>query len=238
MIVTKKHVYGGPGGPFEGTISWDDTIEGPRPGILVSHAFGGQGAFDTEKAEALAAMGYVGFALDVYGQGRRASTSQEAVALMHELTDNRPLLLARMQAALAEMASFGQVDENRLAGIGFCFGGKCLLDLARAGVDMRGIVSFHGVFDAPPDPGSGPIPASILLLHGWEDPIAKPHQFVEIAAELTARGADWQAVAYGSTGHAFTNPAATDHAGGMAYVQRSSDRAWLAMRNFLEEVLA
>jgi dienelactone hydrolase len=237
MIVTENLVYDGPGGPFEGTISWDDAIDGQRPGVLVSHAWGGQSAFDTEKAEALAGLGYVGFAIDNYGQGKRASTPEECSALMNELTSDRANVLARMTNSWEQLKSHPKVDPSRTGAIGFCMGGKCVLDLARSGADLGGVASFHGVYDPPGLPVSGPIKAAVLVLHGWEDPLAPPSATVELAKELTARKADWQIHAFGHTSHAFTNPAAQSPNSGLQYHKRSSDRAWRMMDDFLGEVL-
>lgn len=233
MIISEKISVQG----FEGTISRDSSLTGPRPGVLVAHAFGGQGTFDTEKAEDLARLGYVAIAIDMYGQGRRAGSPAEASALMHELTDNRPIVAERMQMWLAVLAELPDVDADRIGAIGFCFGGKSVLDLARVGANLRAVASFHGVLDAPEIAATGPIPASILVLHGWDDPLATPAQFCDLGAELTARGADWQMLAFGGTGHAFTNPAANAPDDGMLYDPRSNARAWAAMETFLNERL-
>ncbi len=236
MIVTEKHVYDGPGGPFEGTISWDDTVEGPRPGVLVTHAWGGQSGFETGKAEALAALGYVGFAIDVYGQGKRGGSMEENAALMGALMADRSVVLARMQAAWAELKAQARVEAARTAAIGFCMGGKCVLDLARSGAEIGGVASFHGVYDPPGLPVSGPITAKVLVLHGWDDPLAPPEATVGLAQELTERQADWQILAFGHTSHAFTNPDAQMPENGLQFHKRSSDRAWKALEGFLAEV--
>ncbi len=236
MIKTEKLIYAGPGGPFEGTISWNPE-GGPKPGVLISHAWGGQSDFETGKAVALAELGYVGFAIDNYGQGRRAQTPEDCAVLMNELDSDRGLLRKRMQNALAVLKNLDQVDKKQTAAIGFCFGGKCVLDLARAGGDLKGVVSFHGLYD-PPAGRDAVIKAKILALHGWDDPLATPEQTVGLGRELTARGADWQLIAYGHTAHAFTNPAAAAPADGMFYQQASDKRSWLAMRNFLHELFA
>lgn len=233
MIVTEKIMVEG----FEGTVSRDTDLTGPRPGVLVAHAFGGQTEFDTGKAEDLAAMGYVAIAIDMYGQGRRAGNPAEASALMHELTDDRPVVAKRMQMWLGVLAGLPDVDTTCMAAIGFCFGGKSVLDLARSGADLRAVVGFHAVLDAPEVVIDAPILASILVLHGWDDPLATPAQFSALGAELTARGADWQGMAYGGTGHAFTNPKANAAEDGMMYNPLTNERAWAAMTAFLAERL-
>lgn len=234
MIVTERILVEG----FEGTVSRASDVSGAQPGVLVAHAFGGQTEFDTGKAEDLARLGYVAIAIDMYGQGRRAGNPAEASALMHELTDNRPVVAKRMQMWLKVLADMPDVDAQRMGAIGFCFGGKSVLDLARSGADLRAVVGFHAVLDAPEVVVDAPMLASVLVLHGWDDPLATPAQFSALGAELTGRGADWQAMAYGDTGHAFTNPQANAAADGMMYNPLTNDRAWAAMAAFLAEKLA
>ena len=238
MIVTEKLVYESELGPFEGTVSWSNAQTGPRPAVMVAPTFRGQSAFETQKAELLAEMGYVGVAIDIYGQGKRASTPEEAGALMAVVDSDRPLLLRHMQLALATVRQLPQVDEAQIAAIGFCFGGKCVLDLARSGADISGVVSFHGVYDPPSWAVAEKILASVLVLHGWEDPLAQREATVALADELTQADADWQIHMYGSTAHAFTNPLATARADGMFFNPLSADRAWKTMLDFLVEQFA
>ena len=238
MIKTKPIEYVDPTSneTFEGVLAWDDETQQQRPGVIVSHTFRGQGEFETTKAVELAQQGYMGFALDMYGKGRRATTKEEADALMSELLSNRPLLLQRVRLAVYTLKNQELVDESRIGGIGFCFGGKCMLDLARSGDDVNGVVSFHGIYDQPGIEHDGDINAAVLVLHGWEDPLAKPESTVALGHELTSRNADWQILAFGHTGHAFTNPNAKMPADGMFYQESSNRRAWQAMKNFLQEI--
>lgn len=238
MIQTEPIVYDGPGGTFEGTVSWDDSIAGTRPGVMIAHAFGGQGDFDIAKAEKLAAMGYVGLTLDMYGQGVRASTPEESSELMQVLLDDRALLAARINRAHEVLVEHPLVDPARTGAIGFCFGGLCLLDLARSGADVLGVASFHGIFTPPEQATTEPIGASVLVLHGWDDPLAQPDDVVALAAELTERQADWQILAFGHTGHAFTNPTAQAPEVGMQYNEKANDRSWRAMTDFLADLFA
>lgn len=234
-IQTRPLVYEAPGGTFEGVIAWDDAASGKRPGVLVSHNWMGQGDFDVGKAKALAGLGYVGFAIDMYGQGRRAGNTDEAMALAGELGGDRAVLQARINRALELLRGLDEVDAARTAAIGFCLGGKCVLDLARSGADMDGVVSFHGVFDAPPFPNKA-ITAKVLVLHGFDDPLATPEQTVALGRELTAADADWQIHAYGNTSHAFTNPDADNPEFGLRYAESADKRSWRAMRDFFDEL--
>lgn len=240
MIQSQTLIYQDPksGNAFEGVICWDDQIAEKKPGILVAHTFKGQTDFEVEKAQNLAKLGYVGFALDMYGQGQRATTPEEADALMQPFLDNRELLLNNILLAFDTLKKHPQVDPALIGGIGFCFGGKCMLDIARSGADICGVASFHGIYDQPGLKHEGDIKASILVLHGWEDPLAKPDSTVALGHELTERNADWQILAFGRTGHSFTNPKANFHDRGMFYQEVSNRRAWKAMVNFFEEVFS
>ncbi|NJM99831.1 MAG: dienelactone hydrolase family protein [Phormidesmis sp. RL_2_1] len=224
-------------GCFEGTVSWDNSQTGPRPGIMIAPTFRGQSDFETQKAERLAELGYVGFAIDIYGQGKRATTPEEASALMAVLNDDRTLLLKHMQLATKTIRQLPEVDENKVAAIGFCFGGKCVLDLARSGANIRAVISFHGIYDPPPFASEKTIRAAVLVLHGWEDPLAPREQTVALADELTRRGADWQIHMFGHTGHAFTNPQAQAKAAGMFFNPLSAERGWEMMQLFCDRSL-
>lgn len=221
---------------FEGLLVRDDQAASARPGVMVCHAWAGRGAFDEARAEALARLGYVGFALDVYGKGVTGGTIEQNRALMTPLMEDRSLLLQRLQAGVQALRQVDDVDASKLAVIGFCFGGLCALDLARSGAELAGVVSFHGLLLPPPQPG-GQISAKILTLHGWDDPMVPPETVLEFAGEMTGAGADWQLHAYGNTMHAFTNPKANDPDFGTVYNATAEQRSWQAMVNFLTEVL-
>lgn len=221
---------------LEGRLSWDDAIEGPRPGVLVSHAWGGRGALEEDKAERLAKQGYAAFALDLYGRGVRGSNPEQNAALMQPLLDDRVLLQERMSCSLQTLRDQPEVAATRVAAIGFCFGGLCVLDLARAGADLAGVVSFHGLLMPPDNTGGNAVSTSVLVLHGWDDPMARPESVTALAAELSAMGADWQVHAYGNTRHAFSNPAANDPVRGTVYDPVADRRSWTAMTNFLEDL--
>ena len=223
---------------LEGLLAWDDSIVGARPGVLVSHAWGGRSEFEDAKAEALARLGYAAFALDLYGKGVRGSGPEENASLMQPFLDDRVLLQRRLLLSLATLREQSQVDSAKVAAIGFCFGGLCVLDIARTGEDLAGVVSFHGLFGAPGNTAGNTIKAKVLALHGWDDPMATPDDVDALAAELSSMQADWQLHAYGHTRHAFTNPDANDEAMGTVYNPQADTRSWLAMTNFLQEVFA
>lgn len=238
-IVRQTLVYNGPGGPFEGVIAYEDEVETPRPGVLVVPNVLGQKEADNIHAENLARLGYVGFACDVFGQGRRKTrASDNPSEYMNELNADRALLRDRLAAALETLKGFGHVDAAKTAAVGFCFGGKCVLDMARANLDFLGGVSFHGVYDRPDYANASPIRPKLLVCHGWEDPIAPPDAMVALGRELTEAGADWQIHAYGNAGHAFTDvelKGISPHPG-VAYEERTARRSWMAMQDFLAEL--
>jgi dienelactone hydrolase len=211
--------------------------DGPHPVVMVAPAYRGLDDFVKERADWLATLGYIGFAVDYYGNGRLASDMDEASAMMQALNNDRPSLRARMLAALETARTLPNADPSRIAAMGFCMGGKAVLDLARSGATLSGVIGFHGVFDAPPE-GCETMNTSVLLLHGWDDPLATPQQAVDLAAELTAHCNDWQMLAFGNTAHSFTNPAAQAPEAGNVYSKRANDRAFAAMLAFLKERFA
>jgi dienelactone hydrolase len=221
---------------LEGFLCYDESQQGPRPAVLINHAWGGRDDFVERKARRLAWQGYACFALDNYGKGKRGTTNEECSALMTPFMKDRTLLLQRLRAGLATAKAMPIVDARRIAVMGFCFGGLCALDLARADSDIRGAVSFHGLLK-PSGLTEPKIRAKVLILHGYDDPMAPPEDVLAVAKEFTAAGADWQLHAYGHTVHAFTNPAANSRANGMQYDEAADRRSWHALEQFLNEVL-
>jgi dienelactone hydrolase len=219
-------------------LAYDDRIEEPRPVVLVAHDWSGRNEFACKKAEQLAKMGYVGFAIDMYGQGRLGETKEEKLALMEPLMADRRLLRGRILAAFDAALELPEVDTTRVGAIGFCFGGLCVLDLARSGVNVSGVVSFHGLFQKPEDVHAHPILAKVLALHGYEDPMVKPDAVNAFAKEMTEAKVDWQIHMYGQTQHAFTNPLAHDETAGLMFNPEAERRAMQAMINFFDEVFS
>jgi dienelactone hydrolase len=220
----------------KGVLAYDDARPGPLPGVLISHMWAGREEFVEGKALELAKIGYAAFALDMYGEGRRGRTPDECRALMQPFVEDRELLTRRITAALRAMRSLERLDARRIAALGFCFGGMCVLDLARSGADIRGVVSMHGLLKAHDLPKT-PIVAKVLALHGNEDPLAPVEDVLAFQEEMTAAGADWQVHVYGGVRHAFTNPNAANPEAGLMYNPVAERRAWAALLDFLTEVL-
>ena len=221
---------------LEAYLAWDDSSSDPRPGVMISHAWRGRSEFEEGKAEQLAELGYVGFAIDLYGKGVLGTTTEENAALMQPLLDDRAMLQRRMKLALDNIRRQKEVDSARVAAMGYCFGGLCVLDLARTGADVAGVAAFHGLFGKPDNIGDVPMKARVLALHGWDDPMVEPDQVLALSRELSAAGADWQIHAYGGTMHAFTNPAANDPEFGTVYNADADRRSWQSLQLFLAEI--
>jgi dienelactone hydrolase len=224
---------------LEGYISYDASSASPAPCVLVTHDWSGLNQGIRAITDKLARLGYIGFALDVYGKGIRGSETGDNSALMNPLLADRSLLRRRLLAGLAAATRHARVDRHRIVVVGYCFGGLCALDLARAAPpELKGAVSFHGLL-TPPGIGEQPtIKASVLILHGWEDPVAPPADVLGIAEELTAAKADWSLHAYGHAHHAFTFQGANMPERGILYNAPADRRSWAALVTFLCEVLA
>ena len=223
---------------LEAFFAFDDSLSGRRPAVLINHTWAGRDDFVAEKAKKLAALGYVGFAVDMYGKGVLGSSPEENAKLMQPFMDNREMLQKRMQAALYAVKLLPWVDDSKIAAMGFCFGGLCSLDLARTGADLKGVVSFHGLLGAPGNTQGNAIKAKILALHGHDDPMGPVEQVLAFQQEMTKAGADWQFHTFGHTMHAFTNPVANNPDFGTVYQPDADRRSWLAMESFLTEIFA
>jgi dienelactone hydrolase len=224
---------------LEGYLAYDTDGASKKPGVLVVHDWTGLGANMKKRADMLAQLGYVAFAADIYGKGVRPTDPKEAGKIAGSYKNNRSLLRARVIAALNELAKQSRVDQSKIAAIGFCFGGTTVLELARSGADIRGIVTFHGGLDSPhPEDGKN-IKAKVLILHGADDPFVPEDQVRAVETELTNAKVDWQLVKYSGAVHSFTIPeAGNDNSKGAAYNEKADKRSWQAMKDFFHEIFA
>jgi len=224
---------------FEGYVSLPAGVTGPRPGVLLAHDWAGLHDGMKVIADRVAALGYVCFALDVYGKGVRGNPAGDNSAIMVPVVSNRPLLRRRLLAAFEALGRQPAVDPNRMAIAGYCFGGLCALDLARAApAGLKAATSFHGLLKPALISPQAPITAKVLVLHGWSDPMAPPADVEAFGEEFTAAGADWQLHAYGHALHAFTVEGVNNPAGGMAYQAAAARRSWASFTAFLTEAFA
>ena len=221
---------------LEAYVAYEET-DTQRPLVLVAHDWSGRREFACGAAEKIASMGYVGFALDMYGKGVFGSDGDTELntSLMNPLATNRSVLRERVRAALVAGRNVPQVDPTKVAAMGYCFGGMCVLELARSGADILGVISIHGILSASEVVNDG-IKAKVLCLHGHDDPMVPPEQVLAFETEMTEAKADWQVYTYGNTTHAFTNPAANNPAFGTVYKESAEKRAYQALDNFLTEI--
>ena len=220
----------------EGHIALPDTSS-PAPAVLIVHQWAGVGPQEIETAERLAGIGYVGFAVDVFGKGVRGDPAGDNGNLLGPWFGDRAALLKRLMAAVDAAKAHPAIDPTRIAAMGYCFGGLCVLDMARSGTgDVKGVVSLHGVFAKPGLGEQGPIKSKVLVCHGYDDPLADPQSMLGLADELTAAGANWQIHAYGNTTHAFTRKSANAPEKGMNYSADADRRSWQASLDFFEEI--
>lgn len=222
---------------LEGYLAYNDKLKGPRPGILVAHAWKGLGEFEQGRARALAELGYVAFATDVYGKGVRAKDYKEAGELAGKYKGDRALLRSRINAGLQAMKKNARVDANNIVAIGYCFGGTTVLELARSGAEIKGVVSLHGGLDTPTPADAKNIKTRVLVLHGGIDPYVKDPELTAFMNEMREANVDWQIVTYGGAMHAFTDKAYTDPSMGALYNERADVRSWSQLQLFLSEVL-
>lgn len=208
-----------------------------HPGVLVVHEWQGLNDYAKHRAEQLAELGYVALAADIYGDGKVAANPEEAAALSRLYKTDRTLLRARVNAALDALKAQPNVDSNRLAAIGYCFGGTTVLELARSGAVLAGVVSFHGGLDTPSPADARNIKAKVLALHGADDPFVPPEQVQAFEEEMRRGEVDWRLVVYGGAVHGFTNPAnGTDNSKGAAYNSAADRRSWQQMQAFFAEL--
>lgn len=223
---------------LEGYLAYDDDFSAQQPGVLVVHEWMGLGDHARKSARRLARLGYTALAVDMYGKGIRPKDAKEAGEQASIYKGNRALMRERIGAALEFLKEQPAVDANKIAAIGYCFGGTSVLELARGGADLKGVVSFHGGLSTPMPAEPGALKAKVLALHGAEDPYAPADEVRAFEDEMRAASADWQVVLYGGAVHAFTNPdAGNDASKGAAYNASADRRSWKAMKNFLAEVL-
>ncbi len=237
-VQTKSITYNDGDVVLEGFVAWNaDPAANARPGVLVVHQWMGLTDYEQSRCKQLAALGYVAFALDIYGQGVHPANPQEAGKLSGSYKADRELYRRRLNLGLEQLRQQPGVDTSQLVAIGYCFGGTGAIELARSGADIDGVVSFHGGLDSPsPDDGQK-IKSKILILHGANDPFVPQDGIEAMRAEFDSAGVDWQMISYSGTVHSFTQPmAGNDNSRGAAFNPLSDKRSWLAMQQFFNEL--
>ena len=237
-LVTKAVEYKDGDVVLEGYLAYDGKQAGRRPGVLVIHEWWGLGEHPKRKAEALARLGYVAFAVDMYGKGQLTDDPQQAGAWAGRFRgEGKAAGRTRIRAGLDVLLAQENVDSKRIGAIGFCFGGTVALELAWCGADVRGIVCFHGQPTTPSAEEAGNVKAAVLVCHGADDGFVPPEALAEFQTSMKAAKIDWQLNYYAGAVHSFTNPDADRHGiPGVAYNARADRRSFDNMKSFFADL--
>jgi dienelactone hydrolase len=237
MIKTQTIEYKSGDITCEGYLAYDSTLAGVHPGVLIVHQWRGITDYEKMRAQSLAKMGYIAFVADIYGKGIRPQTNEEAMKQVGPYYNDRALFRSRVNAGFDQLKQYKSVDTTRIAAIGYCFGGSGVLELARSGAHLNGVVSFHGGLTTPTPDDAKNIKAKVLVLTGADDPNVPFDQVKAFEDEMTKGGVDWQLVSYGGAVHSFTIPTAgNDNSTGSAYNEKADKRSWEAMKSFFAEI--
>jgi dienelactone hydrolase len=237
-VVSQPVEYNHNGTVLEGYLAYDDAVKGKQPGVLVVHEWWGLNDYVRGRVEKLAKLGYVAFALDMYGKGIWTKEPQKAKELSGHLR-GKPIMRQRASAGLEILRNNSRVDPGRIAAIGYCFGGTTVLELAYSGADLAGVVSFHGGLTAAKVDDRNRIKARFLICHGADDGFISAEAIQAFQDGMRESGADWQMIYFGGAVHSFTNPAA-DQVGikGIAYNKKADERSWKFMQTFFVEIFS
>ena len=232
--------YSAEGVVLKGYLAYDAKVKGKRPGVLVVHEWWGLNDYARKRADMLAEMGYVALAVDMYGDGKQAMHPDDAGKFSSELMKNFDVAKARFMAALEFLKGQPAVDPDRIAAIGYCFGGGVVLNMARQGVDLKGVASFHGSLTAVQAATPGSVKAKVLVLHGADDKFITPEQIEAFKQEMKNAGADFRFIAYPGAVHSFTNPDA-DKLGKkfnlpLSYNAKADKKSWKELKEFLAAI--
>ncbi|MFH5803294.1 dienelactone hydrolase family protein [Alienimonas sp. DA493] len=237
-VKTETVEYQHDGTTFKGFVAYDDALDGPRPGVLVVHEWWGLNDYAKHRAEMLAELGYVAFAVDMYGQGKTAEHPEEASKFAGMVRDNVDDWRARALAGLDQLKKHPKTDAGNLAAIGYCFGGATVLQMAYAGAPVKAVVSFHGALPAPSQEEAENVSAGVMICHGAADGFVPPEQVKACLEPLEKAGADYVFTAYAGAKHGFTNPGADERGmDGLAYDAKADARSWAAMKALFDVAL-
>lgn len=236
-IETRELKYTENGTQLNGLVAWNAADTSRRPGVLVVHEWWGHNQHTREQARRLADAGYVGFALDMYGDGRVTTHPDSANAFMMQAVSDQARMVGRFRAALEELKKDPHVDPTRIAAIGYCFGGMVVLSMARAGEPLSAVGSFHGAIPQPAPAESGSVKARMLIMTGGADPMVPAAQVDAFATAMRAAGANVEVITYPAAMHGFTNPNA-DSMGvaGLHYDAETDRQSWDSLLKMLKEV--
>lgn len=241
QIVGEDIQYQADGITMRGYLSYDDSIDGPRPGVLVVHEWWGHNQYARQRADMLAGLGYIALAVDMYGDGKLAGHPEQAGAFASAVRKNMPGARRRFLAAKSILESHTLARKSHIAAIGYCFGGGIVLEMARAGIELKGVVSFHGSLGTSTPAQKNKVKASILVLNGAADPFVKATSIETFTQEMQQAGVDFRFISYPDAKHAFTNPQATELGKKfgipLAYQAEADKASWQEMQRFFNQVL-
>jgi dienelactone hydrolase len=231
--------YSGDNTTMNGYVVYNENNKDKRPAVLVVHEWWGLNDYSKSRAKQLAELGYVAMAVDMYGNGQTASNPQEAMKLAGPFYQNPQLSKSRLDAALAKLKTYPQVDTNNIAAIGYCYGGHVVLDAAKLGEPFKGIVTFHGDLSGNA-PDKNLLKAKVLVLHGEADSLVKKQVVDQFKHQMDSIGADYTFRSYPNAKHAFTNPAADSVENkfhiGVGYNAEADKKSWEEMKDFLQRI--
>lgn len=239
-IQTAELTYTSDGVNMKGYLAFDDAISDPVPGVLVVHEWWGHNEYARMRARKLAELGYVALAVDMYGEGKQASHPEDAMKFVQEVTANYDGALERFRVAMELLRSHPRTDPTKIAAIGYCFGGATVLNCARAGFDLKAVVSFHGSLGTPRPAEKGKVKAEVLVCHGADDPFVTPEDIEGFKKEMTDAGVTYTFTAYEGAKHSFTNPGANEFGTKfnlpLEYNQKADEASWADMKALFTRV--
>ena len=239
-IVTERVNYSDGEIQMKGYLAYDSKIKTKRPGILVVHEWWGHNAYVEKRARMLAKLGYTAFALDMYGNGKNTEHPEDAGKFAGEVRTNMPAAEKRFMAAYKLLQTHKTVDKNKISAIGYCFGGGIVLEMARRGVDLDAVVSFHGSLGTASPAKKGQVKAKVLVLNGESDPFTTAKNIADFKAEMKAAGVDYKFISYPGAKHAFTNKDADKYGKKynlpMAYNAKADKKSWNEMKKLFKEI--
>lgn len=237
-VITEELTYTSGGNTYKGFIAHDDSVKGKRPGVIVVHEWWGHNDYARSRAKQLAKLGYTAMALDMYGDGKTADHPKQAGEFSGAVKKNMPEAKKRFMAAYDVLAKHKTTDGSKMAAIGYCFGGGIVLEMARMGLNLDAVASFHGSLGTGHPAKKGKVKARVLVLNGKADPFVKPEQIAAFKKEMKAAGVDMTFKEYEGAKHAFTNPAATNNGKKfglpLAYNKKADKASWKEMKKFLK----
>lgn len=225
---------------FKGYIAFDDATKNKRPGVLVVHEWWGHNEYARKRARMLAELGYTALALDMYGDGKQAHHPDDAGKFAGEVRKDMEGAKARFVAAEDLLKKHATVDSHKIAAIGYCFGGAVVLQMARAGLDLQGVVSFHGSLGTPSPAVKGMVKAKVLVANGADDSFVKPEEIDAFKKEMEVAGVDYKFINYAGAKHSFTNTDADEYAKKfnmpIAYNAEADTQSWAEMQAFFKKI--